>query len=103
MDALPWADRHSTSDSNPRSPSRHLAPIPLCSQERLTARQYASVAPVVLGIAITTITEAEFMLVGFVAAMISTAAQALQTVVSKHVLREREVRLLRALGSQQVR
>lgn len=47
--------------------------------------------PVVLGVAITTITEAEFMLVGFIAAIISTVAQALQTVVSKHVLREREV------------
>ncbi|KAL1528563.1 hypothetical protein AB1Y20_009906 [Prymnesium parvum] len=66
----------------------------LMLQERLSARQYSSVVPVVLGVAITTITEAEFIFVGFVAAIISTAAQALQTVVSKHVLREREERLL---------
>lgn len=54
-------------------------------------RQHATVVPVVLGVAITTITEAEFAPVGFLAAIISTIAQALQTVVSKHVLSEREV------------
>lgn len=47
--------------------------------------------PVVLGVAITTVTEAEFALFGFVSAVVSTIAQALQTVISKQVLCEREV------------
>ena len=56
--------------------------------ERLPFVRYAAVAPIVLGVALTSITEAESTLVGFVAAGISTSASALQAVSTKRLLRE---------------
>ena len=60
--------------------------------ERLGLARVLSVVPIILGVAITTITEAEFAWVGLVAAVLSTLAAALQSVLSKRVLRDREVR-----------
>lgn len=59
--------------------------------ERLPLGRYCTVLPIILGVAITTATEAEFFLVGFVAATTSTVAQALQSVLAKRALREREL------------
>lgn len=59
--------------------------------ERLPMARYLSVAPVVLGVALTSITEAEFTLAGFLAILLSTAGQALQSVAAKRLLREHEV------------
>lgn len=59
--------------------------------ERLPASRYASVVPVVLGVALTSVTEAEFALSGLLAILLSTAGQALQAVVAKRLLRERDV------------
>jgi hypothetical protein len=59
--------------------------------ERLPLSRCVAVAPVVLGVALTSITEAEFTMVAFLAILLSTAAQALQSVVAKRLLREREV------------
>ena len=63
----------------------------LLLNERLPAAHYLSVAPVILGVALTSITEAEFAMTGFLAVLMSTAAQALQSVGSKRLMREREV------------
>jgi solute carrier family 35 protein E1 len=63
----------------------------LLLHEEATAARYASVAPVMLGVALTSITEAEFSMVGFLAVLTSTTAQALQSVGSKRLLRERDV------------
>ena len=60
-------------------------------RERLPLWQYVAVLPVVVGVAITTVSEAEFIWSGFLAALLSTVSQALQTVVSKRVLRGEEV------------
>lgn len=63
----------------------------LLLDERLAATRYLSVTPVVLGVALTSITEAEFTMAGFLAILLSTAGQALQSVAAKRLLREREV------------
>ena len=60
--------------------SRLLLDEPCCTPSQL------GVLPVVLGVAITTVTEAEFAWAGFVAAVGSTAAQALQMVLAKQML-----------------
>lgn len=59
--------------------------------ECLPPSRYLSVGPVVLGVALTSITEAEFTTIGFLAILLSTAAQALQAVIAKRLMREREV------------
>lgn len=59
--------------------------------ERLPTGRYLAVLPIILGVAITTATEAEFFLVGFFAATTSTASSALQSVLAKRILREREL------------
>ena len=59
--------------------------------ERLPLVRYLAVMPIVLGVALTSITEAECTLVGLVAAGISTSASALQAVAAKRLLRERQV------------
>lgn len=59
--------------------------------ERITLARCCAVIPVVIGVAITTVTEVEFAWVGFFAAILSTVAQALQTALSKKVLREQAV------------
>ena len=61
-------------------------------KERLSASRSASVVPVMVGVAITSITEAEFALVGFLAALTSTVCQALQAVLTKTLLEEGVVR-----------
>lgn len=63
----------------------------LLLREQATAARYISVAPVILGVALTSITEAEFSMVGLIAVLTSTAAQALQSVGSKRLLRERDI------------
>ena len=64
-------------------------------KERLSASRSASVVPVMVGVAITSITEAEFALVGFLAALTSTVCQALQAVLTKTLLEEGVVRRAR--------
>ena len=61
----------------------------LCS--RTQASRGVTVVPVVLGVALTSITEAEFSLAGLCAILISTAGQAFQGVAAKRLMREREV------------
>ena len=76
-------------------------------KERLSASRSASVVPVMVGVAITSITEAEFALVGFLAALTSTVCQALQAVLTKTLLEEGVVRRAqlspRAIRAQFVR
>lgn len=59
--------------------------------ERLPLSRYLSVVPVLLGVAIVTVTEVEFAWVGAFAAVVSTVSQALLAVLSKQVLRAQEV------------
>jgi solute carrier family 35 protein E1 len=58
----------------------------LLLREPCCALSQLGVLPVVLGVAITTVTEAEFHAIGFVAAVASTAAAALQMVLAKQML-----------------
>ena len=55
--------------------------------ERLGATRYIAVAPVILGVALTSISEAEFSPMGFLAILLSTVAQALQSVAAKLLMR----------------
>ena len=59
--------------------------------ERLPATRCLSVCPVILGVALTSITEAEFAMSGMLAILLSTAGQALQSVLAKGLLMERHV------------
>ena len=54
--------------------------------EKLPLAHYVAVVPIVLGVMLTSITEAEFTAVGFAAGVISTGGQALQAVIAKRLL-----------------
>jgi len=58
----------------------------LLLQERTPASSCLSIVPVAVGVAITSATEAEFALVGFLAALLSTAMGALQMVLAKRLM-----------------
>ena len=58
-------------------------------REHLPPERYFVVAPVILGVALTSISEAEFSPMGFLAIVLSTAAQALQSVAAKLLMRDR--------------
>ena len=57
--------------------------------EHLPHERYFVIAPVILGVALTSISEAEFSPMGFLAIVLSTAAQALQSVAAKLLMRDR--------------
>ena len=59
--------------------------------ERLSIARYLAVLPIILGVALTSITEAEFTWVGFLAGLVSTLATAVQSVAGKRLLREGEM------------
>ena len=59
--------------------------------ERLPLLHYLAVVPIVLGVALTSITDAEGSLVGLIAASISMSASALQAVTAKRLLKDRLV------------
>ena len=59
--------------------------------ERLALARYAAVLPIVLGVALTSVTEAEFTWLGFVAGLVSTAASAAQSVAGKRLLRAGDI------------
>ena len=59
--------------------------------ERLPLLHYLAVVPIVLGVALTSITDAEGSLVGLIAASISMSASALQAVAAKRLLKDRLV------------
>ena len=71
-------------------PAPPASPPEKCDSEP-AGKQLAGALVAMLGVALTSITEAEFSMVGFLAVLISTAAQALQSVGSKRLLRERDV------------
>ena len=63
----------------------------LMLSEQLPLARCAAVAPIILGVALTSITDAEFSGVGFMAALLSTATNSLQSVAAKRLLHQHEV------------
>jgi solute carrier family 35 protein E1 len=59
--------------------------------ERLPLARYVFVIPVILGVSLTSITEAEFAMAGFLAVLLSTAACALSSVLAKRLMREQDL------------
>lgn len=59
--------------------------------ERLAMARYFAVLPIILGVALTSVSGAETTVVGFVAAGLSTSAAALQAVVAKRLLRDGDI------------